>query len=170
MRLVLIFTVCAGPVWAACGAGEQTFMSCDIADRAASVAVCFDDQAVYYRFGVTGKSPELALSAPVATVDYAPWSRRGSDVREAITFTNAGYAYAVYAGFQRWSGEDTSGKYFDPQLYGGVRVTRGGEAIATFKCDPASVNYTWRTELYDMKTDLGLGWNDSAREWVASPD
>jgi len=101
MRYLLALFVFTNPAWAACEDGEVKFMSCQIENSINVLRVCYDEQAVHYRFGATGQTPDLALSSTIAAADYTPWSGIGRSIWEEIRFENDGYRYAVHAGFER---------------------------------------------------------------------
>ena len=142
-------------------------MSCDIADRDRVLAVCHDDNRVTYSFGRPGQPPELTLSEPVRTVAYHPWSGVGREIAEGVDFQNGAYAYRTYAGFQKLL-EGESDDDGVERSFGGVRVLRDGQEIASLVCDPVSVVYGYSSRIYDIKQALGLQWDDRSRAWVES--
>ena len=91
MKYVLALIAFTNPAWAACLAGEEAFMTCQIENSTKSLRVCFDDQTTFYRFGTVGKPPELTLSEPIVTVDYRPWPGVGRSIAEGATFMNDDY-------------------------------------------------------------------------------
>ena len=171
MRYLLALFVFTNPAWAACEDGEVKFMSCQIENSINVLRVCYDEQAVHYRFGATGQTPDLALSSTIGAVDYTPWPGIGRSIWEEIRFENDGYRYAVHAGFERMFGDE---EYEDVphRGFGGVNVTRGADEVevVTLDCDRASVDFGWDDTLFNAKTALGFVWDDRTRMWTANPD
>ena len=154
----------AGAAGAACLPDEQTFMACTIAGNGKSLSVCYDADRVHYRFGAPGQPPELALSSPVAEVDYTPWPRIGRAIWESVLFPNDGYVYEVFAGFDRMIMED------DPEepAFGGVQVLRDDQIIAELRCAPDTVDFTWGEGLFLAKEAAGLSYDISTGTWDAA--
>lgn len=169
MKYIIAVTLWANPAWAACLADEQTFMSCQIENGLKTVEVCFDNANAYYRFGVEGQVPELALQSTLAELDYRPWNGTGQAIWEEVSFQNANYTYAVHGGFDRPWGDDV---YEDipHRNFGAVSVARDGQIFLDLDCDRASVVFTWDDLLWKAKVSLGFVWDDRALEWVALPD
>ena len=169
MKYVITLIVLANPAWAACGAKEQTFMSCNIAASTKTLSVCYDDANAYYRFGVAGEVPELVLQSTIADLDYRPWNGLGRAIWEEVGFENQGYTYAVHAGFDRPWGDEVYEDVLE-RNFGAVSVTRNGDIIAELECARATVDYSWDDLLWKAKENLGFTWDDRALEWVALPD
>lgn len=166
MRSALVLSVLIGgaaSARAACMPEEQTFMACQIEGSGKSLRVCFDDGTVHYRFGPLGQSPELALSSSVAKVDYTPWPGIGRAIWENVRFTNAGYIYEVYAGFDRMSEDDSAG-------FGGVRISFGDKDVAVLTCATDALDFTWGEGLFAAKEAAGMMFDHEARTWVAQQD
>ncbi len=168
MRLVIPFVIFASPAFALCEAGEETFMSCQIENSAKSVAVCFDDAAASYRFGIKGQTPELVITTSIADLDYVPWNGIGRAIWEAVRFSNGDYTYEAHGGFDRMFGLETD-EDIAPAHFGGVSVTRGDALVVDLDCDRTTVTFAWDILLGDAKRKAGLSWDDRAREWVALP-
>jgi hypothetical protein len=169
MKYVLPLVIFASPAWAICNAGEETFMSCQIAGSAKFLEVCFDDKHATYSFGKAGQVPELTLQTTLAALDYRPWNATGTAIVEEVVFYNKNYAYAVRVGYERPWGEEL---YEDVphRNFGGVTAFRGDRIILDMDCDRASVEFTWDVLLFEAKEALGLTWDDRALKWVALPD
>lgn len=164
----LLLCLCATAASAECGADQQTFMSCQIAGSAKLLEVCFDAELASYSYGRPGK-PELTLQEPVATLTYTPWPGVGSAIWEEVMFVNGGHTYTVHGGFDRPMGDEKPEDMINPH-FGGVVVRKGDDILVELSCDPATVDFAWGEGLFDAKQDLGLVWDDRAREWIARPD
>lgn len=165
MKWVLSFVMFAGPAWAVCDAGQNTFMSCQIAHSPKSVEVCFDDKVATYRFGVAGQVPELLLQATLAELDYRPWNATGISIAEETVFYNKNYAYVVRGGYQRPWGDEAYEDVPD-RNFGSVSVWRDDKIISDLTCYRATVEFTWDVLLTEAKEALGLTWDDHALKWV----
>lgn len=157
----------ACPVWADCLAGQELFTSCQIADRATEVAVCFDDQIATYRYGPIGGAPELTLSESIAQVDFVPWPGVGRSIYEYVTFFNGAFSYEVGGGFQRPvdNGEETEE---NTEKYGWLTIEKDGEAVSSLECRPETVTYGFGGGIYDAKRAAGLEWDSGSKTWVAA--
>lgn len=148
--------LCTTPAIASC---DLTFMSCTFEGGAKTVEICLNGSDVTYAFGPTGGAADLALSVPVAEVDYFPWPGVGSSIWETVTFYNDRYSYEVFAGFER--------NPEDPTNFGGINVGRDGEEVANLSCDPESIEWGWDIALFDAKTAAGLCWTyGPENKWV----
>jgi hypothetical protein len=169
MKYVLALIAFTNPAWAACLAGEEAFMTCQIENSTKSLRVCFDDQTTFYRFGTVGKPPELTLSEPIVTVDYRPWPGVGRSIAEGVTFMNDDYTYNVFAGFERMFGDE---EYEDipHRSFGGVRVQQGGIHMIELVCALKTVEFAWGEGLWSAKHNLGVVWSYETDDWVELPD
>lgn len=138
----------ATPAFATC---DLPIMRCTFEDGAKAVRICLSDNNVTYAFGPVAGAPDLAMSVPVAELDYVPWPGVGSAVWDMVTFYNGDYSYEVVAGFER--------NPEDPAQFGGIRVAKTGQEIANLNCDPGSVDWGWGTDLFDAKQAVGLCWD-----------
>ncbi|MFN3663460.1 hypothetical protein [Yoonia sp.] len=157
----------AGAAQAACLTTEHTFMSCRIADSEDVLRVCFDGTNIFYRYGPADQPPALALSESVASVAYTPWPGIGRAIWESVSFTNAGYVYEAFAGFDRMLAKDADDG-MEVQPFGGVHVIRDGDITATRTCAADAVRFGWDSALFDAKTALGLIWDVSNHTWLAT--
>lgn len=163
---LLAFTNAA---WAECLPGEEAFMSCQIDGSENILRVCFDHTTTFYRFGQRDQTPDLEMSEPIATVDYRPWPGVGRSIAEGVSFANEGYAYDVFAGYERMFGEE---EYEDipNRNFGGVRVSRDNVQVAELVCARETVYFAWGEGLWTAKHNLGVVWDYQRREWVELPD
>lgn len=168
IRSIIIFAASATSAIAACDADQQTFVSCQIEDRNAQLAVCFDAETVTYSFGPAG-NPELTLSEPVTTVAYTPWPGVGRAIWEEVTFQNGNYSYSAYGGFDRMFGDETEEDHPTPQ-FGGVVVRRDDAIVAELSCDPATVDFGWGEGLWDAKHAAGLTWDYGTHGWLEATE
>ncbi|SLN22581.1 hypothetical protein [Pseudooctadecabacter jejudonensis] len=141
MRLIFPLLFCANATWADCGASAELFMSCDFGNGK-TITVCTDGNIVDYSFGVSGQSPELAISlAYQEGAEKVPWTGVGRSIWEAIRLTNNDVTYEVYAGFDRFLAADDT-KTLAEVFFGGIVVEDfDGTELAHLRCDPATVNY-----------------------------
>ncbi|MFT5064767.1 MAG: hypothetical protein ACJAWC_000393 [Yoonia sp.] len=169
MKYLFAFVVFANPAVAGCSDAELTFMSCQIEDSSKTLDVCYDDTNAYYRFGIAGQVPELALTASIADLDYRPWNGLGKDIWEEISFENGNYAYSVHGGYERPWGDET---YEDVpnRNFGAVSVARYGEIFMDLDCDRSKIEFIWADDIWKIKESLGFVWVDNTREWVELPD
>ena len=167
-RAALFFLGTTAAANAACGPDQQTFVSCQIADRGTILAVCFDAQMASYSYGPAGQ-PELTLQEPVFTLDYTPWPGVGGAIWEEVTFYNGPYSYTVLGGFDRPM-DDADMENLAERQFGGVVVRKNGTTLVELTCEPATVDYAWGEGLWDAKQDAGLSWNTYERIWVELPD
>ncbi len=147
----------------------QTFMSCQIEGSTKGVDVCFDDTNAYYRFGVAGEMPELALVTSLADLDFRPWNGLGRAIWEEVSFTNGPYTYAVHGGFDRPWGDESVGDIAS-RHFGAVSVARDGAIFLDLDCDRSTVAFAWDDRLWKSKNDLGYVWDDTALTWIERPD
>ncbi len=166
MKLAVPFIVVANTAWAACDAGEQTFMSCRIEDSANVLRVCFDTNDVHYRFGPAKQAPDLALSQSITDVAYVPWPGVGQAIWEEVAFRNGAYRYTVWAGFDRMF-DEAEYNATPHHGFGGVRVTTVADnvEVVTLECERATVEFAWDDILYRAKNARGLVWDDRTRTW-----
>ena len=151
MRVVLLLLALADPSAAACPAGEEVF-SCLIGTRA--LTSCHADGALPYRFGPEGQ-PELALTEPLATVDYAPYSGFGRSRFYSVTFRNGTASHEV------WSRYDRIGD--GAPMSGGVTL-RDGTSEARLTCTPGTVTRELEG-LGFLKVDLGQCYDWDLQSW-----
>lgn len=142
-------------------------MTCTTKAGAQTLSVCLNGADAVYRYGPTKGTPDLEIAAPIRSVGYMPWPGIGRNIWESVTFTNNGYSYEVFTGFDRAVGdgeEDTS------QVYGSVSVRKGDDEIAALICDAGSVEWSYGGGLYDAKTALGLCWQHwPENQWQPCP-
>ncbi|WP_411642631.1 hypothetical protein [Loktanella agnita] len=153
---------------AACDAGEQTFMSCQIAGDDRLLSVCFDEATAHYSFGPAGK-PELTLDEPITTLHYTPWPGVGRAIWESVTFHNDAYSYTVAGGFDRMF-DDESDADDVSRHFGNVTVRRGETIVAELQCDPETVDFAWGEGLWSAKQAADQEWDRAAQRWVTVPD
>lgn len=153
--------------FAACGANQDTFLSCSIADRDTVLEVCFDAETAHYSYGPIDH-PELTLQEPVATLDYRPWPGVGSAIWEEVTFRSGPYGYTVTNGYLRQT--DDAADPIEPPFFGGVLVERGQTSLADLSCDPTTVEFGSVEGLWGAKQALGQTWDHLERRWRDLPD
>ncbi len=162
-RYLAAFFACIGSAGAAdCGSGLEPFLSCEVGVSKKNLNVCYNDDIVTYSFGPAG-DPELVMTETVETIDYRPWSGIGRSIAEQVIFENGEYVYAVYAGVDRMFGDETEADHPTP-FFGGVVVTRNGNALADLSCNREETEAPWGG-LYESKLAAGLEWDSVAMEW-----
>lgn len=149
---LLIALLAASPAVAACQ-GDKAF-SCPIGGKV--LEVCYWKGMLTYRFGPEGK-PELMLTEPLETVDYAPWPGIGRAIWDMVAFQNNGVTYEVWSAFDRLD----ENAVFE----GGVNVVKGNKTLATLTCDKGSVE-AGLDRLTDLKAGIGQCWDYEARVWT----
>jgi hypothetical protein len=166
-RHIAALVLAAPMAAAACPDGSTTFLSCTMSGGAKALDVCYADGVATYAFGPAGKTPDLALAEPIATLDYVPWPGIGSAIWETVTFRNAGYAYEVAGSIRRGPDETTAD---DTDMLvtqkGQISVMQGDRPVATLLCDPGSVSFDWTEALSDGKRAAGYELDQATREWV----
>lgn len=169
MKYLVFCVVFANPAWAGCADSELTCISCQIEDSSKTVDVCYDDSNAYYRFGIAGRVPELALITSIADLDYRPWNGLWKDIWEEISFENGNYAYAVHGGYERPWGDETYKDVLN-RNFGAVSVARDGEIFMDLDCDRSKIEFIWGDDIRKIKESLGFVWVYNTREWVELPD
>ncbi|WP_375280424.1 hypothetical protein [Pseudooctadecabacter sp.] len=144
-------------------------MSCQIDQSGQSLRVCFTADTAFYRFGPPKGEPDLEISQPLGFLDYQPWPGVGRSIFETVVFSNEGYDYTVFAGFDRMFGDETEKDHPSPR-FGGVTVTRGEEELAALTCSRQTVDFAWGEGLFEAKQNLGYVWDFDSRSWIALPD
>lgn len=155
-NLILTLTLLAAPAHAACPPDGEIF-ACQIGKK--TLEVCHEGSALVYRFG-PADAPELALSEPLETVDYQPWSGFGRNRFYTVTFQNNGFAYEV------WSGFDRIGHPQGPR--GGVTVRDGTAKEVKLTCDWGSVKGELERVGW-LKTDIGQCFDQDNATWREGP-
>lgn len=112
-----------------------------------------------YSFGKTGQSPELDLSAPIATLDYVPWNGIGRTIYEQVTFQNKSYGYTVYFLFDRLAEVPTQA------VSGGISVEQNGQEIANLECDTDTIS-SGMDVFVERKRAVGLCWDSKSFAWT----
>jgi len=133
-------------------------MSCTLRGGARTLQVCLNGPDALYRFGSTGKRPDLEVTTPVSALEYLPWPGIGRDIWETVTFSNGAFRYEVATGFSRIPQDDDGSDAGQPPVYGSVHVTENGAAIADLQCDAGTVEWGYGGGLSDAKSALGLCW------------
>ena len=125
---------------AECAAHLEQFLYCEIEGGQKEVEVCFDGSQATYRFGPIGGTPELELNLWISEgATYFPWQGVGRDIAEGIDFSSGGFTYATYGGFDRMTAaDDTVVSHF-----GGIRVFKGEQVIASLTCAPETVEWVY---------------------------
>ena len=158
--IALALVTFAGPVPAACGAGEVSVFSCSIASNGNRLEVCRSDTWLGYSYGPAKGSPDLELSADIYT-DFRPWLD-GDAVREDVfRFRNGDYRYDVISGLTASGNDDVA--------YGRVDVYQNQDRIASLECNPSSL-ITQSSALYEELDGLALCWNDGLDRWAECPE
>lgn len=154
---VLVFSVWAGVVNAACPEGSDTVLSCT-AGEINRLDVCQSGEWVRYSYGPIAGDPELELSEGIDFIDFYPWNGIGNAIYETLVFYNDDHAYEVFYTQDRFD-EDKPGT-------GGVAVYGGGELLAQVDCDIGSVAFTL-FHIGDEKAARGLCWDADTFIWEA---
>ena len=135
-------------------ADTQELMFCALQDSSKMVKVVLDGPDVIYAYGELNVMSDLVLTTPAADIDYQPWPGVGNTIWETVTFYNGDYGYTVSMGVERVD---------NPERYGGITVTKGGNEIANLDCIPSSVSFEVANPLFDAKTEAGWCWDLSAK-------
>ncbi len=167
MRYAVALSLLAAPAWAECGGYDSTFLFCQIENSAQTLSVCFDEVTANYRFGIEFETPELDMTAPIATLDYTLWPGAGSTIWEEVVFYNQNYSYTVAVAVRRDIPDDPDALVKVDQ-FGGVIVKRNNVEIANLTCDPATIYIDRLGGLSEAKNQLGNVYSDG--EWVELPD
>jgi hypothetical protein len=115
-----------------CGDREsQTIFFCKIKNSSRQVTVCrHEDDSFHYAYGRAGEPPELELRHRKDQVVYTPWNGIGSSFWGALKFQNGEFGYEVAYSVPKSEPEN---------IWGGLEVSRNGEAINQKDCRPDSV-------------------------------
>jgi len=154
--IAVLLSVLPLPAIADCPAGGQVF-SCQVGAKALEICHVGDD--LTYAFGPRG-APELTITEPLKTVNFAPWPGVGSNIWEAVIFVNDDYAYEVWTSVAR-EPEATKG------LQGGVRVLNGEEMVAELTCDQGTASNALDV-IWDLKESVGMCWEFASISWKTS--
>jgi hypothetical protein len=169
MRYAVALSLLAAPAWAECGGYDSTFLFCQIENSAQTLSVCFDEVTANYRFGIEFETPELDMTAPIATLDYTLWPGAGSTIWEEVVFYNQNYSYTVAVAVRRDIPDDPDALVKVDQ-FGGVIVKRDNVEIVNLTCDPATIYIDRLGGLSEAKKNLGYSWNVADQGWVELPD
>lgn len=170
MRLPLItfaLSVSGQTALAACGAPDQTYMSCTLNNGAEFLDVCLVDEVLHLSRGPVGGAAQLALSVPAAEADFEPWPRINS-FNERVVFQDGALARLVWVGEIRVYGEE---EVTSVQI-GGMESLRNyemgdEELLEGAECDPGSVDFPAYGVLESLKRVAGLCWDGYSNAWVA---
>jgi hypothetical protein len=161
MRAALLLTLLlAAPAQAACQ-NDLTIFSCKIGAK--TLQVCEWKGMLIYQFGPEG-APELSLTTPIQDADFTPWPGIGRTMWNELAFHNDGVTYRVWSSLEKQLEENQP----EPQVEGGVSVTRGEAELASLTCTPGSVTAALDV-IYDRKTAIGQCWDYEANRWQACP-
>lgn len=141
------FADCPGEVILGCMIGEKT------------MEICADASAMSYSYGPKG-TPELAITAPLASGPVQPWPGVGRAIWEAARFQNKDTVYEVWVSVDRMT-EDAS-------LEAGIEVLKGEQALASLTCEPATIYGNGVFALSDAMADAGFCWNFDSFQWATS--
>ena len=128
--------------------------SCRIGAKA--LELCHVGGDLTYAFGPRG-APELTITEPLQTVNFAPWPGVGSNIWETVIFVNGDHAYEVWTSVTR-DPEATDG------LQGGVRVLNGAAMVAELACDPGTASNALDV-IWDLKASVGMCWEFASISW-----
>ncbi|WP_428543604.1 hypothetical protein [Profundibacter sp.] len=161
LPIALLTIIATAPMaFAECATPQDTFLSCTFSNGRKAVDVCVEGDMLTYSFGRTGKAPDLALLVPVVDADYTPWPGIGRAIWETVTFHNGKTSYVVAGVIDRkFSEEETA------DISGLINVVEGEETLATFDCDPGSVDFAYGGSIYDAKTAAGQCYNLEEQRW-----
>lgn len=149
-----VAVVCCGSAAAAC---DQNIASCTFNAGAKTLNVCLSGNTATYAFGSANGAPELALKAPLASLDYTPWPGVGRTIFETVTFYNADYSYEVFAGAERVPDADPP--------FGGILVRQGDTEVAALDCDAGSMLWDGATTITKAKRAIGQCWDYADFRW-----
>lgn len=142
---------------ALCGAGEEAVFSCKLANGK-HVSVCGAQGAklAQYRYGISGKTPELIWPARAADGKLQWASTPYSGGGEAqISFARGDTRYVVYSRVIRTN--FAAGEPNNPAIEDGVLVLKGSKQLADLKCDDADgkpVDYDLAEKYAEKADDL----------------
>jgi len=160
--MLAVFGLAGHEASAACARALIPFSVCDIVGRDTSLYVCHDDFTATYWYGTHGKTPELHLSEPIATVDYRPWD--GEALVGTITFYNGNYAYEVVSGFNSEFSEEGLSHF------GWITVLFDGQPLTRLECVPEKVDGVYGSDIYGLKVAAGLQWYGAERGWLPASE
>ncbi len=166
--LTLALCATASTAVAQCAAGMQTFLTCTLDNGQKTLAVCFDDTEITYRYGAIDAAAELALSVGLRDADYTPWPGVSATIWESVTFHNQTFALEVFGAITRIYPEDENAEMLR-EISGGIIITSQGEALATLTCDPATTTFTYSDRLERAKRTSGQCWDHASHSWQTCP-
>jgi hypothetical protein len=158
MRAALLLALLPLPAFADCAPDEALF-HCQIGRK--TLQVCAAGDRLTYDFGPAGK-PELSLSVRLAEADFTPWPGIGRTIWDEIAFYNDGATYRVWVALEKQLDPEEP----EPELQGGVHVSRGGADLANLTCNPGSVLSLLDT-IHDLKTGIGQCYDRESLRWQA---
>jgi len=154
MRKLIFALLFPVPAFAACDGA--TLVSCTV-KGINQLQVCQNGDDLTYAYGRIGRTPDLALTEPLANGTYTPWNGIGRSMWESITFTNAEYTYEVFASFDRLDENAVTEQ--------GVSILKNGALVTTLSCDPA-LGMTLFDNLHDQMGARGYCWNRDSYAWA----
>lgn len=160
--LIALFLTLPLPLSAACASVEAEIFSCTFNSGKKSVEICQRGDIITYRFGKTGRPPELALNRPMSAVAYTPWNGFGRSIWESVAFQNKGVTYAVGMSMGKFIAAEGGNPYS-----GSIEVQQNGSEIAYLECDADSGDFTV-FKLQDAYEAQGYCWDRDA--WIWSRD
>ena len=140
------------------GAGQPLF-HCQIAGKAKALDLCLQDGVVLYRYGAPGAAPDLILARRAENVFMLPWAGVGSSIYEEIALSNGDIDYTVWSSVSRIAADE-------PDVSGGVRVTRADQTLAELTCDPKSLRAWELYPVYEAKEAHGQCWDRANFQWT----
>lgn len=154
-------TMAAGPALAQAegcfGSGEPLF-HCRMEGSGKALDLCLQQDVVVYRFGPPGRAAELLLARRVEEVFHLPWNGIGSSIYEELGVGNGDVEYTVWSAVERIAADQ-------PEVSGGVRVTRGDQTLAELRCAEGSTIVRDFYSVFEAKEAKGQCWDNGSFSW-----
>ncbi|WP_371227508.1 hypothetical protein [Roseovarius sp. 2305UL8-3] len=141
------------------GAGEPLF-HCTFKNGTRAVDICLQGDVGIYRYGPSEAASELLLADRVEVMFMLPWNGVGSSIYEELGFTNGDVDYTVHYAVSRIAADE-------PEVTGGITVTKADQKLAELTCDPGSVEVREFYPVYLAKEAKGQCWDRTAFSWGA---
>ena len=130
--------------------------SCSFSSGNKVAIVCGTGEQARYRFGRTGRMPEVSLLQSLTDV-YVPWMGVGRYKNEAITFENNGSTYKIYSSTDRL-GDDL-------YLSAGIDIIQSDKIITNMTCDKESAEVAI-PEASNLLESFGQCWSRENGIWI----
>lgn len=150
-------TLLAVPAQAQCTGAAAPLFHCTTGGGAKTLSVCLQGTVAVYRFGETGRMPDLTLARRVEDVGMKPWNGIGRTLWEEVSFSNGGTDYLVSYAVERMPE--------GPPPAGRVIVGQGDSELADIACDTGSLSAYDFYPLFEAKQAMGQSWCMETQSW-----